>query len=169
MVLQPLDQAKIRYPRNLLHLHPLEFLLRHHHHQRLMVHRYRVKGEIEVSLAKFNSKIFWKIKIGSTESSNWNFFQFLICSLETPGDCIRIGCIANTITPVHLFANSRIRKTTWNTFLLRCNNRIGIGVLQVYCLCQSVVEHKDSIQTASSVSRYFEYCVYCTNVECVLD
>ena len=131
--------------------------------------RYRVKGEIEVSLAKFNSKIFWKIKIGSTESSSWNFFQFLICSLETPGDCIRIGCIANTITPVHLFANSRIRKTTWNTFLLRCNNRIGIGVLQVYCLCQSVVEHKDSIQTASSVSRYFEYCVYCTNVECVLD
>ena len=36
--------------------------------------RYRVKGEIEVSLAKFNSKIFLKLKIGSTESSIWRFF-----------------------------------------------------------------------------------------------
>ena len=49
--------------------------------------RYRVKGEIEVSLAKFNSKIFLKLKIGSTESSIWRFF--LVSDLFT-GDSWRL-------------------------------------------------------------------------------
>ena len=58
--------------------------------------KFRVKGELEVSLAKFNSKYLTILELGEFSSNVKILFQFLICSLEETGDFIQTGFTVNT-------------------------------------------------------------------------
>ena len=68
--------------------------------------KFRVKGELEVSLAKFNSKYLTILELGEFSSNVKILFQFLICSLEETGDSIQIGFTVNTTTQELQDANS---------------------------------------------------------------
>ena len=118
--------------------------------------KFRVKGELEVSLAKFNSKYIPSRKVIKNLifiQFEFLLFQFLICSLEETGDFIQIGFIVNTTTQELQDANSIHPKIPWDISLLRCNNRIGIGVLQAYYHFQNVKAKKNIHQTVSNVSK----------------